>query len=100
MSEERNRLGQPIGPTVPGWRQSGHPGSLDRQRLDPGRRRLGAGDGLVRHSKSQVSKLCEDIGEWVNAFVDRPIKASGGISGSTLITSRSATVAALSPLRR
>ena len=33
-----------------------------------------AGDGPVRHSKSQVSKLCEDIGERVNVFVDRPIK--------------------------
>jgi putative transposase len=25
-------------------------------------------------SKSQVSKLCKDIGERVNAFLDRPIK--------------------------
>jgi transposase-like protein len=38
------------------------------------RARLGAGDGPVRRSKSQVSKLCKDIDERVNAFLDRRIK--------------------------
>ena len=31
--------------------------------------------GLFGISKSQVSKLCKDIDERVNAFLDRPIKA-------------------------
>jgi Transposase, Mutator family len=39
----------------------------------PARRRLGM--GLFGISKSQVSKLCKDIDERVNAFLDRPIKA-------------------------
>jgi putative transposase len=30
--------------------------------------------GLSGISKSQVSKLCKDIDERVNAFLDRPIK--------------------------
>ena len=30
--------------------------------------------GLAGISKSQVSKLCKDIDEWVNAFLERPIE--------------------------
>ena len=30
--------------------------------------------GLSGISKSQVSKLCKDIDQWVNAFLDRPIE--------------------------
>jgi hypothetical protein len=29
--------------------------------------------GMSGISKSQVSKLCKDIDEWVNAFLDRPL---------------------------
>lgn len=34
---------------------------VDQWRLDPARRRSGAGDGLAGISKSQVSKLCKEI---------------------------------------
>ena len=39
--------------------------------------------GLTGISKSQVSKLCKEIDERVNAFLNRPIEASGPISGWT-----------------
>ena len=51
--------------------------------------------GLSGISKSQVSILCKDIDERVNAFLDRPM-ANGRICGSTRPISRSATVAASS----
>jgi putative transposase len=56
--------------------------------------------GLSGISKSQVSKLCKDIDERVNAFLDRRSKASGHICGSTRPTSKFATAAASSRLRR
>ena len=53
----------------------GDPGGLDRRRVDPAGRRAGAGDGAQSGiSKSQVSKLCKDIDERVNAFLERPIE--------------------------
>src|SRR6516165_3926225 len=52
--------------------------------------------GLSGISKSQVSKLCKDIDERVNAFLERPIDASGRICGSTRPTSKSVTAAASS----
>jgi transposase-like protein len=43
--------------------------------------------GLSGISKSQVSKLCKDIDERVNAFLDRPLDGEGE-RGETLIESR------------
>ncbi len=67
-------------PAVPGPPQDhgeglgrGDPGSLDRWRLDAARGRPGAGDGAVRHRQEHVSKLCKDIDDRVNAFLDRPL---------------------------
>jgi putative transposase len=34
-------------------------------------------------SKSQVSRLCVEIDDTVHAFLDRPLKAIGTMSGST-----------------
>lgn len=34
-------------------------------------------------SKSQVSRLCAEIDERVNAFLNRPLEGGGPISGST-----------------
>ena len=92
-------------PALPGAAQDrregaghGDPGGLDRRRVDPAGRRAGAGDGPAGISKSQVSKLCKDIDERVNAFLDRPIEANGRICGSTRPTSRFATAAASSRL--
>ena len=62
----------------------------DRRRVDPARRRLGpshgrscprfrlrsrwnGSGGLSGISKSTVSKLCKDIDDRVNAFLDRPL---------------------------
>jgi putative transposase len=39
--------------------------------------------GMSGISKSQVSRLCAEIDEKVNAFLDRPIEAIGRICGST-----------------
>ena len=52
-----------------------HPGSLRPRRLDPLGRRSGQGDGQdAAISKSQVSRLCEEIDGKVKAFLDRPIE--------------------------
>ena len=42
--------------------------------------------GLSGISKSQVSKLCKDIDERVNAFLDRPLDGEWPICGSTRLT--------------
>jgi transposase-like protein len=55
--------------------------------------------GLSGISKSQVSKLCKDIDGSMPSSIARS-KASCRIFGATLLISRSATVAALSRLRR
>jgi transposase-like protein len=73
---------------------------LDRQRLDPARRRFGAGDRPVQHSKSQVPNLCKDIDEWVNAFLDRPIKGKWPYLWLDTTYLKVRDVAALSRLRR
>jgi len=39
--------------------------------------------GMDGISKSQVSRLCEEIDERVTAFLDRPSKATGPTCGST-----------------
>ena len=52
-------------------------GGLDRWRLDPPRGRSGAGQGLAGISKSTVSKLCKNIHERVNAFLNAPLSATG-----------------------
>jgi Transposase, Mutator family len=39
--------------------------------------------GMSGISKSQVSRLCEEIDERVKAFLDRPIEGTGPIYGST-----------------
>lgn len=39
--------------------------------------------GMTGISKSSVSKLCKDIDERVNAFLKRPLPATGPICGST-----------------
>ena len=44
--------------------------------LDAGRRRPRQGDGRLGISKSQVSRLCEEIDERVNAFLSRPIEGA------------------------
>jgi len=49
-------------------------GSLYSGRFDPLRRRSGQGHGDERVSKSQVSRLCEEIDERVKGFLDRPIE--------------------------
>ena len=54
--------------------------------------------GLFGISKSHGSKLCKDIDERVNAFLDRPIKAEWPYLW--LDASRSATMAGLSRRRR
>ncbi len=51
--------------------------------------------GLSGIGKSTVSKLCKDIDDRVNAFLDRPLSANGRISGSTPPTSSSARVSAI-----
>jgi len=38
---------------------------------------------MTRISKGQVSRLCEEIDARVKAFLDRPIEATGRMSGST-----------------
>src|SRR6202047_2286432 len=50
-------------------------------------------------SKSQVSRLCEEIDERVKAFLDRPIEGDWPICGSTPPTSKSARTAASSRWR-
>ena len=52
----------------------GHPGSLCPRRLDPLGRRPGQGDGRTGISKSQVSRLCEEIDDKIKAFLNRPIE--------------------------
>jgi putative transposase len=49
------------------------PGGLDRRRFDRRVDELVQTMGLSGISKSQVSKLCKDIDERVNSFLDRPI---------------------------
>jgi len=46
--------------------------------------------GMTGISKSQVSRLCEEIDERVGAFLSRPIEATGRIFGTTRPTSRCA----------
>jgi transposase-like protein len=46
---------------------------VDRRRLDPAGGRAGAGDGPGGIGKSTVSKLCKEIDERVNAFLERPL---------------------------
>ena len=46
---------------------------MDRRRVHPPRRRAGAGHVAGGISKSTVSKLCKDIDERVNEFLDRPL---------------------------
>ena len=55
--------------------------------------------GMSGISKSQVSRLCEQIDGKVKAFLDRPIEGTGPICGSTPPTSRSVAAAASSPSR-
>jgi len=66
-------------------------GHVDPRRVDPPRRRTGAGDGPVQHLKSQVSKLCKDIDERVNAFLDRPLDGECPYLWLDATTSRSGT---------
>jgi putative transposase len=42
--------------------------------IDPLGRRSREGDGGTGVSKSQVSRLCEEIDERVKAFLDRPLE--------------------------
>jgi transposase-like protein len=51
-------------------------------------------------SKSQVSRLVAEIDERVNAFLTRPIEASGPTCGSTPPTSKSARAGGSSRRRR
>ena len=67
-------------PALPGAAQDrregaghGDPGSLDRLSRPGGFDELVQAMGLSGISKSQVSKLCKDIDDRVNAFLDRPI---------------------------
>jgi len=53
--------------------------------------------GMEGISKSQVSRLCGEIDERVNAFLTRPIEGFGRMSGWTPPTSRSGATTALSP---
>lgn len=53
--------------------------------------------GMSGISKSQVSRLCEEIDEKVKAFLDRPSKENGPTCGSMRLTSRFGTVVVLSP---
>jgi putative transposase len=39
--------------------------------------------GMTAISKSQVSRLCEEIDERVGAFLERPLKETGRTCGST-----------------
>jgi putative transposase len=52
--------------------------------------------GLSGISKSQVSKLCKDIDERVNAFLDRPLDGEWPYLWLDAPTSRSAMVVASS----
>ena len=52
----------------------GDAGSLRARRLDPLGRRLVKAMGMTGISKSQVSRLCEEIDDKVKAFLDRPIE--------------------------
>ena len=52
----------------------GDPGSLHPGHLDPLGRRSGRAMGMTGISKSQVSRLCEEIDGKVKAFLDRPIE--------------------------
>jgi Transposase, Mutator family len=61
---------------------------LDGRRHDAAGGRVGSGDALSGISKRLVSKLCEDIDERVNAFLDRPLV--GEWPYLWLVTSRSA----------
>ena len=68
-------------PAVPGAAQdvgeglgSRHPGGVDRRRVDPaGLTTWCRAMGLSGISKSTVSKLCKDIDDRVNAFLERPL---------------------------
>src|SRR5512133_2550180 len=50
-----------------------HPGGLDRRRVDPPRRRSGAGDGAVRDQQVASLQVVQEIDERVHAFLDRPL---------------------------
>jgi len=56
--------------------------------------------GLAGISKSPVSKLCKDIDDRVNAFLDRPSSVTGRICGWTQPTSSSVKVGGSSAWRR
>ncbi|WP_411741817.1 transposase [Sinorhizobium medicae] len=51
-----------------------HPGSLYSRHIDALGRGPGQGDGHNGISKSQVSRLCEEIDDKVKAFLERPIE--------------------------
>jgi hypothetical protein len=59
-----------------------HPGGLHPGHLDPLGRRAEA-MGMSGISKSQVSRLCEEIDQRVKAFLDQRSKATGHTCGST-----------------
>ena len=59
----------------------GDPGGLHPGRVDPLGRRSGSGDGMSGVSKSQVSRLCGEIDDKVNGFLDRRWRATGPICG-------------------
>jgi len=56
--------------------------------------------GLTGIGKSQVSRLRQDIDEWVNAFLDHPLTASGLIGGWMPPISNSARAGASSRRQR
>lgn len=53
---------------------SRHPGGLSAGHLGALGRRSGQGDGMSGISKSQVSRLCEEIDGKVKTFLERPIE--------------------------
>jgi transposase-like protein len=52
--------------------------------------------GMTGISKSQVSRLCAEIDDKIDAFLNRPLEGTGRISGSMRPTSRSAPMVASS----
>jgi putative transposase len=73
--------------TTPDRREGAHRGrggGLCARRLDRAVDDLVKAMGMSGISKSQVSRLCEEIDDKVKAFLARPIRATGHTYGSTL----------------
>jgi putative transposase len=85
----RGKLLPRLSGAAPAGREGAHggdPGGHCPGHLDPLHRRAGQGDGHDGISKSQVSRLCEEIDGRVKAFLEDRSRATGRICGSTLPT--------------